>query len=108
MNIFGFRQTKESGETASVLFDAFASYATDPDRDIVRNVAAFLEGLHENPLLPELYRHPLRICVHQDFKLPKPRTEVPTAEHEAGVATLIKELSTPVPLLPPVHRAAVT
>ena len=37
-------------------YDAFASYATDPDRDLVRRLEAFIEGFTED-------RHFRKQCV---------------------------------------------
>jgi len=51
-------------------YDAFASYATDPDLAVVRDVERFLESLHRNPLIPEPYRKKLELCVDgSDFKV---------------------------------------
>lgn len=53
------------------LYDAFASYATDPDRDLIRDVESFLESLHRNNLVEPAYRRKLELCVDgSDFKLP--------------------------------------
>jgi MTH538 TIR-like domain (DUF1863) len=44
-------------------YDAFASYATDPDRDLVRDVEQYLEGLHKVWLLPKEFSKPVAVCV---------------------------------------------
>jgi WD40 repeat protein len=54
-------------------YDAFATYATDPDRNLVRNVETFVESLHRDRLLPKEFRAPLGICVDgHDFRIPRP------------------------------------
>jgi WD40 repeat protein len=54
------------------VYDGFASYATDPDGDLVRAVEAFLEGFHRRPdLSPKIVRQ-LELCVDgRDFVFPK-------------------------------------
>jgi WD40 repeat protein len=53
-------------------YDAFATYATDPDRDLVRNVEDFIESLHRDRLIPKKFRTKLALCVDgQDFRIPK-------------------------------------
>jgi hypothetical protein len=53
-------------------FDAFASYATDPDYRTVRVVERFLESLHTRGGVRKAKLAPLRICVDgSDFSLPK-------------------------------------
>jgi WD40 repeat protein len=53
-------------------YDAFATYATDPDRSLVRNVENFIESVHWDSLLPEEFREPLSLCVDgHDFAIPK-------------------------------------
>src|SRR5438105_1341844 len=44
-------------------YDGFASYATDPDRDLVRNVEKFIESLHRDRLIPKVFRDKLALCV---------------------------------------------
>jgi hypothetical protein len=39
-------------------YDAFVSYATNPNRDLVRDVVDFIEGLHSDLLMPEEFRVP--------------------------------------------------
>lgn len=59
------------------LYDAFFSYASSPDRDLVREVENFLEGLHVDPLIAPKHRRELQICVDgSDFK--KPRRQADT------------------------------
>ncbi|MEO1369747.1 MAG: hypothetical protein AAFX50_21405, partial [Acidobacteriota bacterium] len=56
------------------LFDAFFSYATDPDRGLVRDTEAFLEALHRDPLVAPEHRRALEICVDgSDFVKPRRR-----------------------------------
>src|SRR3954470_3237325 len=53
-------------------YDAFASYATDPDRDLVRAVEAFVEGFHRRPSLPPTLKRELQLCVDgRDFRIPR-------------------------------------
>lgn len=54
-------------------YDAFATYATDPDRDLVRDVETFVEGLHRDRLMPKEFRTALAMCVDgHDFQIPRP------------------------------------
>jgi hypothetical protein len=54
------------------LYDAFASYATDPDGALVREVEVFMESLRENSLVAPAYRRTLEVCVDgSDFSLPR-------------------------------------
>jgi WD40 repeat protein len=59
-------------------YDAFASYATDPDGDLVRASEAFIEGFHLRRSLPAVLQRELELCVDgRDFKIPRrPRTPV--------------------------------
>ncbi|MET3414051.1 hypothetical protein [Methylobacterium sp. 1030] len=53
-------------------YDAFATYATDPDRDLVRAAEVFVEGFHRRRTLPSKLRHKLELCVDgRDFKIPR-------------------------------------
>jgi hypothetical protein len=66
------------GKTASdqPYYDAFASYATDPDRDLVRDVEDFIESLHDDILVSVEFRVPLRLCVDgRDFIFPRAKRE---------------------------------
>jgi WD40 repeat protein len=66
------RHDQGTADAVSPLYDAFFSYATDPDRDIVREVEIFLESLGENPLVAQKYRRSLEICVDgSDFRRPR-------------------------------------
>ncbi len=57
---------------AAFAYDAFFTYASDPDRHLVREVESFVEGLHRNPLIPEAFRCELEACVDgSDFKRPR-------------------------------------
>jgi WD40 repeat protein len=59
-----------SEEQPQFAYDAFASYASDPDLAVVRDVERFLESFHQNPLIPERYRKNLELCVDgSDFKV---------------------------------------
>jgi WD40 repeat protein len=59
-------------------YDAFASYATDPDRDLVRDVEDFVESLHRDRLLSREFREELKVCVDgQDFRIPRPDSSDP-------------------------------
>ncbi|MDE3745106.1 TIR domain-containing protein [Methylobacterium radiotolerans] len=53
-------------------YDAFATYATDPDRDLVRALESFVEGFHLRPTLPEPMRRELELCLDgRDFVIPR-------------------------------------
>jgi WD40 repeat protein len=53
-------------------YDAFATYATDPDRNLVRNVETFIESLDRDRLLPKEFQTPLAVCVDgHDFRIPR-------------------------------------
>jgi len=57
-------------------YDAFATYATNPDRDLVRDVENFIEGLHRERLLPKEFKEKLAVCVDgQDFRRPDSRDQ---------------------------------
>jgi hypothetical protein len=59
-------------------YDAFATYATDPDRDLVRDIEDFIESLHRDRLLSKQFREKLAICVDgQDFRIPRPEAANP-------------------------------
>ncbi|MBY5871903.1 hypothetical protein ACC699_03845 [Rhizobium ruizarguesonis] len=54
-------------------YDACASYASDPDGDLVRMMEARIEAFHQ-PGIPEKHRHPLQMCVDgRDFIIPRKR-----------------------------------
>ena len=58
--------------TTEYIYDAFASYATDPDGELVRKVEAILEGFHRRPDLPSEYAHEIELCVDgRDFVFPR-------------------------------------
>jgi len=66
-------------------YDAFASYATNPDRDLVRAVEAFVESFYRRRDLSQEFRRELQICVDgRDFRIPRrtvdPRTVVEVIE----------------------------
>ncbi len=62
----------KSHAKAQYPYDAFFSYATDPDHDLVRELEKFLEGFHETPTPAHVELRPLEICVDgSDFTLPK-------------------------------------
>src|SRR5687767_13090773 len=66
------QSTADVSANPQYAFDAFASYATDPDRDVVREVESFLESLPQNTLIDSKYRRSLEICVDgSDFTLPR-------------------------------------
>src|SRR5260221_5840544 len=57
-------------------YDAFVSYATYPDRDLVRDVVDYIEGLHNDLLMPEKFRVPLKLCLDgRNFIFPKAKRE---------------------------------
>jgi WD40 repeat protein len=59
-------------QSASYVHDSFASYATDPDGELVREVEAVLEGFHRRPYLSPKYAREIELCVDgRDFKFPK-------------------------------------
>jgi hypothetical protein len=45
------------------LYDAFISYATDPDYLLVRELEIFLETFHDTPTPSGIELRPLSICV---------------------------------------------
>ena len=69
------------------LYDAFISYATDPDYLLVRELEIFLETFHDTPTPSGIELRPLSICVDgSDFTLPKDfPSEDPGAELPAIV-----------------------
>jgi len=71
------------GSKPTYSYDAFATYATDPDRDLVRALEAFVEGFHRRPALPEGLRRELELCVDgRDFAIPR-RSRGRAADPEA-------------------------
>lgn len=81
--------TKPTGEYA---YDAFASYATDPDRDLVRAVELFVESFHTRPMLVhERFRRPLNLCVDgRDFRLPR-KNRAEAEDPEGPIASIVRE-----------------
>lgn len=84
----------DSGRTKET-FDAFASHATDPDGDLVRQVKAALEGFHKRPGVQLRFREvtsepkldPLHICVDGlDFVFPSAEPN-----EQKAIDDLIKE-----------------
>jgi hypothetical protein len=75
-------ETNGAGSDADLPhYDAFASYATDPDRDLVRDVEDFIESLHDDPLMPAEFRSPLELCVDgRDFRIPKSKRDSQQAD----------------------------
>ncbi len=70
-------------------YDAFATYATDPDRDLVRALEAFLEGFHRRPALPEAMRRELELCVDgRDFVIPRRLRSAP--QPPAAVSDIVE------------------
>jgi hypothetical protein len=68
---------ESSGEQEPTRYDAFASYATDPDRRVVRDVEQFLESVVRNRLIDPAYRKPLQLCVDgSDFTIPRGKREL--------------------------------
>ncbi|RWP58618.1 WD40 repeat domain-containing protein [Mesorhizobium sp.] len=54
------------------LYDAFASYATDPDGQLVRTVEGLLESFHRRPDVPKHLVRELELCVDgRDFTFPR-------------------------------------
>jgi hypothetical protein len=71
---------------AKKLYSAFLSYATDPDKDLARDVETFLENLNKNKLIESQYRRTLQVCLDgSDFKLPP----VPKEANEASIQKLV-------------------
>src|SRR5262245_25329667 len=69
---------------SGLLYDAFISYATDPDYHLVRELEIFLETFHDTPTPSRIALRPLKICVDgSEFTLPKefpfedPHAELP-------------------------------
>ncbi|CAN7699982.1 hypothetical protein [Mesorhizobium sp. LjRoot246] len=53
-------------------YDAFASYATDPDGELVRAVETALEGFHRRKDISPQYLSELELCVDgRDFRFPR-------------------------------------
>ena len=51
-------------------YDAFATYATDTDGELVRAVEGFVEGFHRRQTLPQKFRRKLGLCVDgRDFMI---------------------------------------
>jgi len=72
-------------EPDSFAYDAFFSYAGDPDHHLVREVEAFIEGLHQNPLIPPGLRRELEACVDgSDFKKPRAARRNEAQARDAG------------------------
>ena len=68
----------EETEPRQFTYDAFATYATDPDRDLVRDIEDFIESLHRDRPLSNQFREKLAICVDgQDFRIPRPEAANP-------------------------------
>ena len=64
-------------------FDAFASYSTAADYQLVRKLESFLESFHRLRTPEEFRLHKLEICVDgSDFSLAKIRRKAPHATHE--------------------------
>src|ERR1700733_10184582 len=62
----------DDGRDRNFDYDAFATYATDPDGDLIRAVEAFVEGFHRRPTLPQRLRRELELCVDgRDFRIPR-------------------------------------
>lgn len=83
----------ESAAGGRFVYDAFFSYASDPDRHLVRAVERFVEGLHDNPLVERRHRRELEACVDgSDFRKPRRLTAVaPGQEAEDPVFSLITQ-----------------
>lgn len=57
-------------------YDAFATYATDPDVSLVRATEAFIEAFHRRRTLPDAFKVPLELCVDgRDFAIPRRRRD---------------------------------
>ncbi|NTG32408.1 PQQ-binding-like beta-propeller repeat protein [Agrobacterium rhizogenes] len=62
----------EVADASEFSFDAFASYATDPDGKLVRSVEDFVESFHRRASTPKDFNHELELCVDgRDFVFPK-------------------------------------
>jgi WD40 repeat protein len=69
---FGGDGTTLDSRRASYVYDGFASYATDPDGNLVRAVETLLEGFHRRPDLPPQTARQIELCVDgRDFVFPK-------------------------------------
>jgi WD40 repeat protein len=70
---------KDSAEAMtgeSFAYDAFASYATDPDGELVRAVEGLIESFHRRPDVPKDLIQELELCVDgRDFTFPPSRPE---------------------------------
>ena len=75
----------DDGRDRSFDYDAFATYATDPDGDLIRVVEAFVEGFHRRPTLPQRLRRELELCVDgRDFRIPRRSRNVEGAVSEVS------------------------
>ena len=67
-------------------YDAFATYATDPDRDLIRAVEVFVEGFHRRTTLPDKLKRKLELCVDgRDFKIPRRSRETGRLQDVADI-----------------------
>ncbi|HEY0513785.1 MAG TPA: hypothetical protein VGH73_17890 [Thermoanaerobaculia bacterium] len=84
----------ENNVASDFLYDAFASYATDPDGALVRDVEVFVESLRENKLVAPAYRRTLELYVDgSDFSIPRRsrgRSEGSAGEPDDEVFDLIR------------------
>jgi len=85
--------TAVPADTLTYAYDAFATYATDPDRDLVRAVEVFVEGFHRRPGLPERLHRQLELCVDgRDFRVPR-REGKADPEAIAGIVEIYQRQS---------------
>jgi hypothetical protein len=58
--------------TEEYVYEAFASYATDPDAELVRALESVVEGFHRRNGLPAEMRQEIELCVDgRDFAFPR-------------------------------------
>lgn len=59
-------------QSKEYVYDAFASYATDPDAELVRALESIVEGFHRREGLPQEMRYEIELCVDgRDFAFPR-------------------------------------
>lgn len=64
--------SSDDAPTTKYLYDAFASYATDPDAELVRALESVVEGFHRREGLPTEMRQEIELCVDgRDFAFPR-------------------------------------
>jgi len=72
-------ESAPKAQSIDYIYDAFASYATDPDGELVREVEAVLEAFHRRRGLPPQYAREIELCVDgRDFVFPRRMAVAPS------------------------------